>query len=142
MYRLRKSVGSAAVGCALCVGTVVPLALSSTTAHAGVPSAEATQHTVDGLAASGVFRPSEPDDGTGPDWLSTAIGAHNGDVLIVMTPGTDDGTLYPRLRGFRTGDKPTYIIDYPESIGPIIGGRSDAALPIFAPTYDLSLIHI
>ncbi|WP_431817305.1 PE-PPE domain-containing protein [Gordonia jacobaea] len=120
------------------MGTVVPLALSSTTAHAGVPSAEATQHTVDGLAASGVFRPSEPDDGTGPDWLSTAIGAHNGDVLIVMTPGTDDGTLYPRLRGFRTGDKPTYIIDYPESIGPIIGGRSDAALPIFAPTYDQS----
>ncbi len=116
----------------------MPLALSSTTAHAGVPSAAATQHTVDGLAADGVFRSAEPDDGTGPDWLSTAIGAHNGDVLIVVTPGTDDGTLYPRIKDFRTGDRPTYIIDYPEAIGPIISGRSGASLPIFAPSYDQS----
>lgn len=138
MYRLRKSFGSAAVGCALCAGTVLPLALSSTTAHAGVPSVAATQDTVNGLAADGVFRPADPDDGTGPDWLSTAIGAHNGDVLIVVTPGTDDGTLYPRIRGFRAGDRPTYIIDYPEAIGPIISGRSGASLPIFAPSYDES----
>ena len=136
--RFRKSVGSAAVGCALCMGTVVPLALSSTSAHAGTPSAVETQHTVDELAAAGVFRPTEPDDGTGQDWLSGTIGPHAGDLLIVVTPGTDDGTLYPRIRDFRTGDRPTYIIDYPEAIGPFIAGRSGAALPFLAPTYDKS----
>ncbi|MGV9478241.1 PE-PPE domain-containing protein [Gordonia aichiensis] len=138
MYRIRKSVGSAAVGCALCLGTVVPLALSSAAAQAGVPSAEETQATVNGLGADHVFRTAEPDDGAEKDWLTEVLKPGEGELLVVVTPGTDDGSLYPRIKGLRFNDRPTYIIDYPESIGPIISGRSGAVLPFFAPSYDQS----
>ncbi|MGW0038574.1 PE-PPE domain-containing protein [Gordonia sp. NPDC003376] len=137
MNRIRKTVGSTAVGCALCLGTVVPTALSSTTALAAGLSTQAG----DELGATGVFRPTDAyvaGTGTQTDWLGTVLPGLDDSTILVVTPGTDDGTLYERIRVLRTDDRPTYIIDYPEALGPVVSGRSGLLLPFTAPTYDES----
>ncbi|MBX7430684.1 PE-PPE domain-containing protein [Mycobacterium sp. Y57] len=59
-------------------------------------------------------------------------------ALVVNTPGTDDTTLYKRIDPMR-GDLRTVNVVYPESLWPIISGKSGHLLPIFAPTYDQSV---
>lgn len=135
MSGIRRTLRASTVGCALCLGMVVPMALPSAAA-APVLSAQ-TSHTIDQLNDAGVFRPAEPDDGLGPDWLSTTFPHVNGDTIVIVTPGTDDGTMYPRIRGLRAG-RQTLVINYPEALGPLISGRSGAVLPFLAPTYDAS----
>ncbi|QHD84914.1 PE-PPE domain-containing protein [Gordonia sp. JH63] len=136
MNGFRRTLRASTVGCALCLGMVVPMALPATAAAAPALSAE-TLDTIDELNDDGVFRPAEPDDGLGPDWLSTTFPHVNGDTIVVVTPGTDDGSMYPRIRGLRAG-RQTLVIDYPEALGPLISGRSGAILPFFAPSYDAS----
>ncbi|MCX2755517.1 PE-PPE domain-containing protein [Gordonia sp. 4N] len=136
MNGFRRTLRASTVGCALCLGMVVPTALPTTAAAAPVVSAE-TLATIDELNDDGVFRPAEPDDGLGPDWLSTTFPHVDGNTIVVVTPGTDDGTLYPRIRGLRAG-RQVLVVDYPEALGPLVSGRSGAILPIFAPSYDAS----
>ena len=136
MNGFRRTLRASTVGCALCLGMVVPTALPTTASAAPVISAE-TLATIEGLNDDGVFRPAEPDDGLGPDWLSTTFPHVNGDTIVVVTPGTDDGTLFPRIRGLRAG-RQVLVIEYPEALGPIVSGRSGAILPLFAPSYDAS----
>ncbi|WP_055476225.1 PE-PPE domain-containing protein [Gordonia sp. HS-NH1] len=136
MAGIRQALRASSVGCALCLGLVVPTALASTAVAAPVLSPQ-TQQTIAELNGDGVFRPAEPDDGLGPDWLSTSFPRADGNTIVVVTPGTDDGTLFPRIQGLRAG-RQTLIIDYPEALGPLVSGRSGAVLPIFAPGYDAS----
>ncbi|AFR47726.1 PE-PPE domain-containing protein [Gordonia sp. KTR9] len=136
MTGIRQALRASSVGCALCLGLIVPTALSSTAVAAPVLSPQ-TQQTIAELDDAGVFRPAEPDDGLGPDWLSTTFPRADGNTIVVVTPGTDDGTLFPRIHGLRAG-RQTLIIDYPEALGPLVSGRSGAVLPIFAPGYDAS----
>ncbi|MFC9978816.1 PE-PPE domain-containing protein [Gordonia sp. NPDC127522] len=136
MNGFRRTLRASTVGCALCLGMVIPTALPTTAAAAPVLSAE-TLATIEELNDDGVFRPAEPDDGLGPDWLSTTFPRVDGNTIVVVTPGTDDGTLYPRIRGLRAG-RQVLVVDYPEALGPLVSGRSGAILPIFAPTYDAS----
>ncbi|MGW6036912.1 PE-PPE domain-containing protein [Gordonia terrae] len=136
MTNIRQALRASSVGCALCLGLIAPIALSGSAAAAPVLSPQ-TQQTIDDLNGEGVFRPAEPDDGLGPDWLSTSFPRADSNTVIVVTPGTDDGTLFPRIRGLRAG-RQTLVIDYPEALGPLISGRSGAALPFLAPGYDAS----
>ncbi|WP_354560823.1 MULTISPECIES: PE-PPE domain-containing protein [Gordonia] len=136
MTGIRQALRASTVGCALCLGLIVPTALSSTAAATPVLSPQ-TQQTIDQLNGEGVFRPAEPDDGLGPDWLSTSFPRADSNTVVVVTPGTDDGTLFPRIKGLRAG-RQTLVIDYPEALGPLVSGRSGAILPIFAPGYDAS----
>ncbi len=136
MTGIRQALRASSLGCALCLGLVVPTALASTAVAAPVLSPQ-TQQTIAELDGDGVFRPAEPDDGLGPDWLSTSFPRADGNTIVVVTPGTDDGTLFPRIQGLRAG-RQTLIIDYPEALGPLVSGRSGAVLPIFAPGYDAS----
>ncbi|MDF3281889.1 PE-PPE domain-containing protein [Gordonia sp. N1V] len=154
MYGVRKAVASTAAGCALCLGAVVPMTLSATTAAAGA----GVDGTIAWLEDQGVVRAATPDDcpvapagdSSGdqsgattpipdpcPDWLSVGDPHADRSAIIVVTPGTDDGTLYPRIKGMRAG-RETIVIDYPEALAPLTSGRSGAVLPIFAPTYDQS----
>ncbi|WP_078113512.1 PE-PPE domain-containing protein [Gordonia sp. IITR100] len=136
MNGFRRTLRASTVGCALCLGMVVPTALPTTASAAPVISAE-TLATIEELNDDGVFRPAEPDDGLGPDWLSTTFPHVDGNTIVVVTPGTDDGTLFPRIKGLRAG-RQVLVIEYPEALGPIVSGRSGAILPIFAPSYDAS----
>ncbi|WP_232715614.1 ICP22 family protein [Gordonia metallireducens] len=106
------------------LGTVVPIAVASTNVTAVVESLidreivrEATQHD----NTSDMF-PDLP-DGT----------------VMVVTPGTNDTTLIPRNLPY-VGGRQTLIINYPESFGPVIAGRSNKLAP-FAPGYDESKEH-
>nr|WP_082365788.1 PE-PPE domain-containing protein [Gordonia sp. NB41Y] len=137
MNRIRKTLGTTAVGCALCLGAVVPMALSSTPALAAGLSTQ----TADELGSAGVFRPTEAyvaTAGARSDWLRSVVPGLPDDAIVVVTPGTDDGTLYQRIQVLRTNDRPVYIIDYPESLGPVVSGRTGLVLPFTAPTYDES----
>lgn len=141
MSGIRKAIGSTALGCALCLGVVVPTTLSATVATGSATAATdqaQTQQTIDQLIANGVFRDhgtAAPDDPRSGDWLTNH--SVNSSAILVVTPGTDDGTLYKRIQELRAG-RHTLIIDYPESLAPIVSGRSGALLPFFAPGYDTS----
>ena len=106
------------------LGTVVPIAVASTNVTAVVESLidrevvrEATQHD----NTSDMF----------PDLPA--------DTIMVVTPGTNDTTLIPRNLPY-VGQRQTLIINYPESFGPVISGRSNKLAP-FAPGYDESKEH-
>ncbi|RPA66263.1 PE-PPE domain-containing protein [Gordonia oryzae] len=154
MYGVRKAVANTAAGCALCLGAVVAMTLPATIATAGT----GVDGTIAWLEDQGVVRAATPDDcpvapagdspgdlsgsttpipDPCPDWLSVGDPHADSSAIIVVTPGTDDGTLYPRIKSMRAG-RETIVVDYPEALAPLISGRSGAALPIFAPTYDQS----
>ncbi|MGC4932317.1 PE-PPE domain-containing protein [Gordonia sp. DT30] len=125
------------------------MTVSSTTAGAG------TTDTITWLENQNVVRAATPDDcpvPTGgaddqsgptdstppcPDWLHTGDPGADRNTILIVTPGTDDGSLYPRIKGMRAG-RQTLVVNYPEAIGPIISGQAEVALPLFAPSYDKS----
>ncbi len=95
-----------------------------------MPLPHASAATMPDLVEAGVVT-----DGTRPD---NPIDWGEGiDAVIVLTPGTDDGTLIERTNGI-VGTRTTYVVQYPESFWPLISGKSGAFLPLFAPTYDKS----
>ncbi|MFT4125794.1 MAG: PE-PPE domain-containing protein [Gordonia sp. (in: high G+C Gram-positive bacteria)] len=134
MSALRKSIASTAAGCALCLGAVLPTALSTTIPTQGVMTPAAFT-APDGTVRDPGFAPSDE------DWLPALLGASGAlppstaSTIVVITPGTDDNGLDARTRGLR-GNRQTIWIDYPESFAPVITGRSGALLPVFAPAYD------
>lgn len=131
MRRFKTVLGSSAVACAVCLGTVVPMAVASTTPATPV-SAQLAE------AQGGVLRDWEAERVSDGLYLDRIVGDANGaPTVVVVTPGTEDRSLYPRVSGL-VGSHDVAIIDYPESFGPVIGGRTDHLLPFFAPSYDES----
>jgi hypothetical protein len=129
MAHSRKAVGTrvtvlTAVAGAVCIATLAPT---------GTASAEAVS-VVDGLIADGTVydvtgRDYDPDAGD-IDFFDDLPG----NSTIVVTPGTDDTTLFPRIKPLIT-NRQALIVNYPQSFGPIIAGRSGK--PFFlAPSYD------
>ncbi len=116
----RWTVGPA-VACAICLGgMVVPTALAATTSP-----------VVEGLIADGTVR-----EGDQPNNTKDIYPGLPADTIVVVTPGTDDVTLTERIQPI-IGTRETVIVNYPESFGPIIAGKS-GTLPFLAPTYDQS----
>ncbi|MFC3243100.1 PE-PPE domain-containing protein [Gordonia humi] len=110
--------------------------------------------TVAGVMAAGLAAPawaaspfeavldeySEPaaDPGEFRDVLDRWVSADQlDDVLVVVTPGTDDTGLGPRTAGL-VADHDARIVKYPGSFWPVSSGSTGALLPFFAPTYDAS----
>ncbi len=102
---------------------------------AGVPAQAlaATMPSIDsGVAVDG------PTIGDHHDVLGTWVPSDLlGDAFVVVTPGTDDDGVFPRNNGL-VGDRQSKIVQYPQSFGPFIGGRSGHLVPFFAPSYDES----
>ncbi len=72
-------------------------------------------------------------DATNP---GNRLGPRADGIVMVVTPGTDDGTLDDRIK--RTvGQRTTLIVAYPESLWPFVGGKSSPVPPL-ADTYDAS----
>ncbi|RPA12080.1 hypothetical protein [Gordonia sp. OPL2] len=128
MSHSRSTVGTrvtvlSAVAGAVCIATLAPT---------GTASAE-TVSVVDGLIADGIVydvtgRDYDPDAGD-IDFFDDLPGKST----IVVTPGTDDTTLFPRIKPLIT-NRQALIVNYPQSFGPIIAGRSGK--PFFlAPGY-------
>lgn len=63
--------------------------------------------------------------------LAEAAGA-----LVIVTPGTDDTGLHPRVNGL-VGQRDAAYVKYPESFAPVITGNAETplGLPFFAPSY-------
>lgn len=117
----RNRFAAAALACGLCVGAVAPYALAAT--PPALPVSAATPW--EGGAAA-------DRDGLLGQVLTEAAGA----AIVIVTPGTDDTGLHPRIDGVLGGRNAAYV-QYPESFGPVIGGKADTplGLPFFAPTY-------
>lgn len=72
-------------------------------------------------------------------WLGeNGIGQTGAPVLVVVTPGTDDDGLHPRVDGLVGGRDAAYI-EYPESFFPVLSGKADVP-PFDAPTYQESRV--
>ncbi|GAC56603.1 hypothetical protein GOHSU_09_00040 [Gordonia hirsuta DSM 44140 = NBRC 16056] len=76
---------------------------------------------------------------TRDDLLGQLIADNGLDAIVIVTPGTGDTGLHPRVDRL-VGSREAGYVQYPESFWPIIGGKSDAALglPFLAPTYKAS----
>lgn len=105
---------------AICIG----MSLATAAATTLPPSAQT-------LTQSGVvYNDTRP--ATTTDYLS---GVPAGTIMVI-TPGTDDTTLRPRINTY-VSDRDTLVVNYPQSAGPVIAGQSGKPL-VFAPTYDKS----
>lgn len=104
---------------------IVGFAANISTAYAALPpSAQAL------VSAGAVYDDTRP--ASGPDYLT---GLPTGTAMLV-TPGTDDTSLRPRINPY-VSDRLTLVINYPQSAGPVIAGKSGQ--PAFlAPSYDKS----
>ncbi len=122
----RNRLAATALVCGLCLGAAVPYA--SAADHAPI----AGNGTVfDWKAGSG--------DDRRDDLLGQVLVDGGPNAIVVVTPGTDDIGLHPRIDGI-VGSRDAAYIRYPESFWPIITGRASTplGLPIFAPTYGAS----
>ena len=62
------------------------------------------------------------------------------DAAVINVPGTDDLTFEDRTKPLQ-GTRESYMLNYSESIGPIISGNAEGiggVIPLFAPTFDES----
>lgn len=75
-------------------------------------------------------------DATNPNNARDHYADSPADTIVVITPGTDDGTLLPRSASMM-GKRTTLVVNYPQSFWPIIAGDS-GTLPFLSPTYDAS----
>lgn len=126
MSTVRQRVAATSIACLICAGTVAPYAMASPADRVALPGSSAVWESGTATGANGVLQ-QWLDDSTGP----TAI--------VIVTPGTDDKGLQQRINRL-VGDRESAIVKYPESIFPIIAGKSTDGfgLPIFAPTYQAS----
>ncbi|MDY6809531.1 MAG: hypothetical protein SW127_10980 [Actinomycetota bacterium] len=108
-----------AIAGAVCIATLGPLG----------PAAAGATAVVDDLIDDGIVYDAT-DDQNGLDFFDDVPG----NAIIVVTPGTDDATLFPRIYPLM-GSRTTLVVNYPESFGPIIAGKS-GQLPFLAPLYD------
>nr|WP_223205571.1 hypothetical protein [Gordonia jinghuaiqii] len=106
---------------ALALGTIVPTALATTN----------VAEVVDALVESATVY-----DATQPDNVRDGFGGLPEGTVMVLTPGTDDGTLIARNLPV-IGDRTTLVVNYPQAFGPIIAGRSGKP-SLLSPSYDVS----
>lgn len=124
MARHRKVYRKTAAAMSAGVAATALLAATGTVASAVTPP------NIQELLDTGVISDGTRADNT-EDWF-TGFPA-----IVVLTPGTDDGSFLERTAGI-SGTRLTYVVQYPESVGPIISGKSGKLLPFFAPSYDKS----
>lgn len=104
---------------------VVAFAITIQTTYAALsPSAGAL------IAAGSVYDDTRL--ATGPDYLAGLPGG----TAMLITPGTDDTTLRPRINPY-VSNRLTLIVNYPQAAGPIIAGKSGKPA-LLAPSYDKS----
>ncbi|MFW0796569.1 hypothetical protein AAFP30_22385 [Gordonia sp. CPCC 205515] len=99
-----------------------------------MPTALATTDTaqvIQGLKDDGVVY-----DATDAANTRDHFGTHPSDTIVVITPGTDDGTLITRSAPMM-GKRTTLVVNYAQSFWPIIAGKSGTS-PLLSPTYDAS----
>jgi hypothetical protein len=118
--RLAAGGAVAAAGCAVCLGM-----------STSVASAAILPPSVLSLIGSGIVT-DDTRTGTGTDYYPDSPQG----TIEVVTPGTDDTGLRPRIDKY-VADRTTLLINYPQSFGPIIAGQS-GKFPLFAPGYDKS----
>ncbi|WP_345312766.1 PE-PPE domain-containing protein [Gordonia alkaliphila] len=131
---VRRRSAVAAVSCALCLGVAAPMALATT------PAPTAAQSSLETLIADGTVTWEPGGTDTAPSAkLENLIKAGSAPTVVVVTPGTDDTGLHPRVDGL-VGPNDAAYVNYPESFGPIITGKADTALglPLLAPGYQSS----
>lgn len=121
----RRRLAASAVACGLCLGAVTPYAPAATPSPVAALNGNANIAWETGSAA--------PRNGLLGQVLDETGGR---EAIVIVTPGTDDTGLHPRIDGIVGGRAAGYV-QYPESFWPVIGGKSDAflGLPFFAPTY-------
>lgn len=75
-------------------------------------------------------------DGDADLLLGQLLAAAGAGAIVVVTPGTDDTGLHPRVDRI-VGSRTAGYVHYPESFGPVITGKAPTALglPFLAPTY-------
>lgn len=124
----RNRLAATALACGLCLGAAAPYALA-----ANQPAAP--------VAGNGtVF---DWKTGTGDtqrdNLLGQVLAGGGSSAIVIVTPGTDDTGLHPRIDGI-VGSRDAAYIRYPESFFPFLSGKADTplGLPIFAPTYRAS----
>ena len=113
-----RAAGIATATCAVCIAM-------SVTATAATPPSVQT------LIQSGVVY-----DDTRPATTTDYLSGVPSDTVMVVTPGTDDTGLRPRT-AILTADRTTLVVNYPQSAGPLIAGKSGQPAAQ-APTYDQS----
>lgn len=114
-----RTTSAVVAACAICASVAL-----SVPASASVSGPQA-------LIDTGIVVDATNPDNT-EDWFA---GMPNGTVVVV-TPGTDDTGLFPRINGI-VGTRQALIVQYPEAIGPIVAGKS-GKFPLLAPSYDAS----
>ncbi|KAA0104144.1 PE-PPE domain-containing protein [Mycolicibacterium sp. P1-5] len=134
----RRAVESVAVGCAGCLVLAGPAFLSAGGYAQAAQTPPTSVDVLSGLEAGSYPALSDAKISTSStSWLIDDLGVP-ADAVLVDTPGTDDKTLYPRIDPMR-GSLDTAIVEFPQSLFPVVSGQSGAWLPIFAPTYDESV---
>ncbi|WP_052960408.1 PE-PPE domain-containing protein [Mycobacterium sp. EPa45] len=135
---VRRAVESVAVGCAGCLVLAGPALLSPSGFAQAAQTPPTSAGVLNDLKAGSHPALSDARISTSStSWLIDDLGVPTGAVLV-NTPGTDDKTLYPRIDPMR-GNLDTAIVEFPQSLFPVVSGQSGAWLPIFAPTYDESV---
>lgn len=119
--RLAAGGAFAVAGCVVCLGM-----------STSVASAAILPPSVLSLISAGIVTDdTRTDTGTTDYYPDSPQG-----TIEVVTPGTDDTGMRPRIDNY-VGGRTTLLINYPQSFGPIITGQS-SKFPLFAPGYDKS----
>lgn len=119
----RRRRWASTVACTACACAILPTAVASAQ----------TQTVAEGLIGQGLVRDATVPTNTRDIYPDLA----SGNTVMVVTPGTDDTLLFPRILPL-VGRRSVLVVQYPESLGPFIGGKSGAVLPMLAPAYDQS----
>jgi hypothetical protein len=134
----RRAVESIAAGCAGCLVFAGPALLSTSGFAQAAQTSPTSVDVLNALKAGSYPALSDARISTSTtSWLIDDLGVP-ADAVLINTPGTDDKTLYPRIDPMR-GSLNTAIVEFPQSLFPVVSGQSGAWLPIFAPTYDESV---
>ena len=135
--RRRVQIASAALACGLCAAVAVPSVVAPSVATASTTFGSAQSVVGDPVLASGTGAPAVW-NAAAPEnlLLGQVLDESSGPAIVIVVPGTDDTGLHPRIDRL-VGSRQTGIVQYPESFGPVITGKSDTflGLPFFAPSY-------
>ncbi len=123
----RRRLAVATATCALCAGLVAPQALAD-------PSAPAMLSDMSSVTWQQGDAPGR--DALLNKWLGESGIDTGTQAVVIVTPGTDDTGLHPRVDPLVGGRNAGYV-QYPQSFFPITAGKSDAplGLPFLAPSY-------
>ncbi|MFC0316279.1 PE-PPE domain-containing protein [Gordonia phosphorivorans] len=130
----RRRSAVAALSCALCLGVAAPMALATTDV---TPAAASAQDLLAGLVNDGTL--TWAPGAAGAASTLPPLGSAGTPTIVIVTPGTDDTGLHPRVDGL-VGPREAAYVNYPQSFGPFVSGKADPplGLPFLAPGYQSS----